>query len=32
VGWPESEFDVYRLRVPHPLIPTTLWIAQDLPA
>ena len=32
VGWPESEFDVYRLRVPYPLIPTTLWIAQDLPA
>jgi len=32
VGWPESEFDVYRLRVPYPLIPTRLEIAQDLPA
>ena len=31
VGWPESEFDVYRLCVPYPLIPTTLWIAQDMP-
>ncbi len=26
------EFDVYRLRVSYPLIPTRLWIAQDLPA
>lgn len=32
VGWPEREFDVYRLRVPYPLIPTRLEIAQDLPA
>ena len=32
VGWPESEFDVYRLRVPYPLIPTRLEIAQEFPA
>jgi hypothetical protein len=32
VDWPESEFDVYRLRIPYPMIPTRLWIAQDLPA
>ena len=31
MGWSESEFDVYRLSVPYPPIPTTLWIAQDLP-
>lgn len=31
-GWPASEFDVYRVRVPYPLIPTRLEIAQDLPA
>jgi hypothetical protein len=30
-GWPEKEFDVYRLRVPYPPIPTTVWIAQALP-
>jgi len=31
MGWSESEFDVYRLTVPYPPIPTTVWIAQDLP-
>jgi hypothetical protein len=31
VGWPESEFDVYRLRIAYPPIPSTVWIAQALP-
>jgi hypothetical protein len=31
LGWPEQEFDVYRLRVPYPPIPTMIRIAQDLP-
>jgi hypothetical protein len=32
VGWPESEFDVYRLRIAYPPIPATVWLAQDLAA
>jgi len=32
LGWSGDEFDVYRLRIPYPPIPTTVWIAQDLQA
>ena len=32
LGWKGSEFDVYRLRIAYPLIPTCLFIRQELPA
>jgi hypothetical protein len=31
LGWNGSEFEVYRLRIPYPLIPTGIFIRQELP-
>ncbi len=31
LGWPDAEFDVYRLQIPYPPIPTAIRILQELP-
>jgi hypothetical protein len=31
LGWESSDFEVYRLRIPYPLIPTCIFIRQELP-